>query len=327
MILLTGATGFLGQYLIDSLLAAGHEVRVLVRGANERKLPAWAKLVEVVDGDILDPLVLHKSLEGIDAVVHAAAMVSFAKRDTEKLLKINVEGTANLVDACLEVGQPRFVHVSSIASIGRTSGNDLADEDTPWLPQQAQSAYAKSKRKAEREVYRGMAEGLDVVMVNPGVILGAGDWTKGTPQLFASVHKGLRYCPNGRNGWVGAKDVAEACRHLLEGPIYNGARYILVGENADYLSVFGKMARALGVEGPRATLPRWVLVTVGKLAELAGKLSGKAPQITAAAMRSATGQQGYDGQKITQTGFAYTALDTVIQEIAERFLTDQAEQS
>ncbi|MEO1451737.1 MAG: NAD-dependent epimerase/dehydratase family protein, partial [Bacteroidota bacterium] len=167
MILLTGATGFLGQYMIDALLASGYEVRVLVRDAEQRTLPSWSKLVEVVSGDILDTLVVRKALEGVETVIHGAAMVSFAKRDRDKLMQINVEGTANLIDACLEVGQPRFIQVSSIATIGRTQDDSLADEETPWLQSQAQSDYALSKYKAEREVYRGIAEGLTAVMVNP----------------------------------------------------------------------------------------------------------------------------------------------------------------
>lgn len=327
MILLTGATGFLGTYLIDTLLTAGYEIRVLVRDAENRQLPPWSKLVEVVSGDILDALVLRKALEGIDLVIHAAAMVSFSRGDTPALLNINVRGTETLIDACLEVEQPRIIHVSSIASIGRTTDNSLADEETPWLAQQAQSGYALSKYKAEREVYRGIAEGLEAVIVNPGVILGSGDWNQGTPQLFARVADGLRFCPQGVNGWVGAKDVASACRFLMEHPAPNGSRFILVGENDSYQNVFGRMAEALGVKGPQQTLPRWVLVGAAILVERVSQWLRKPAQLTAAAMRSATGFQAYDGTKITQMGFEYTPIPQLIQQVADRYLQDHAEQS
>ena len=122
MILITGATGFLGQHLVDEFLASGYEVRVLVRNAAERNLP-WGKLVEVIDGDILDVLSLGKAVNGVDAVVHSAAMVSFWPKKREELMKVNVEGTANVVNACLDEGVPQLVHVSSIAAIGNSTDN------------------------------------------------------------------------------------------------------------------------------------------------------------------------------------------------------------
>ncbi|RMG67560.1 MAG: NAD-dependent epimerase/dehydratase family protein, partial [Bacteroidetes bacterium] len=259
MILVTGATGFLGRFVVDELLSNGRSVRVLVRDAANRTLP-WGEGVEVIDGDILDVMALAQAMEGVEAVIHAAAMVSFQKKDRERVRQVNEEGTARVVDACLAAGVRRLVHVSSIGAVGRSPKGEAITEQTPWQPEQAQSTYAKSKRRAEMEVYRGIAEGLDAVMVNPGLILGPGDWTQGTPRIFATVAGGLRFRNHGTNGLVGAADVARACHLLLDAEVPAGERYILVAANQDYGQFLGSIAEALGKRPPRWVIPRPVAI-------------------------------------------------------------------
>ncbi|MEM7655812.1 MAG: NAD-dependent epimerase/dehydratase family protein [Bacteroidota bacterium] len=320
MVLITGGTGFLGKYLVEACLEAGLEVRLLVRGAKERKLP-YGSLVEVVDGDILDVVSLEKAVEGVDFVIHAAAMVSFWGKDRERLREVNVDGTANVVNACLDANIRRLVHVSSIAAIGRSGGSQLNDEESPVLLSQANSGYARSKILAERQIYRGIAEGLEAVIVNPGLILGPGEWTSGTPKLFATIAEGMRFYPAGMVGVVSAKDVAKACLQVMEGEVAEGERFVLVAENMPYQRLFGKIAQALQVTPPSKGLAPWLARLAGTLAEQWANLWGKQPLITRASMRSATQPDQYDGSKIERMEVDYQDTEQLIEETAAAFLS------
>ncbi|MCB0843775.1 MAG: NAD-dependent epimerase/dehydratase family protein [Bacteroidetes bacterium] len=323
MILITGATGFLGQHLVDEFLASGYEVRVLVRNAAERNLP-WGKLVEVIDGDILDVLSLGKAVNGVDAVVHSAAMVSFWPKKREELMKVNVEGTANVVNACLDEGVPQLVHVSSIAAIGNSkSPEEFVTENTPWLPEHANSGYALSKRKAEMEIHRGISEGLSsAVMVNPGLIMGKGDWTQGTPKMFSVVDKGLTFYSQGIAGVVGAEDVAKACRLVLEKETSHGERFLLAAENIPYQELFQKIAKYLGKKPPSIRIPKGLALFAGKAAEMAAQITQNEPLISSESMRSGMNTRHFDGSKITQLGLEYTPVEEVIRKTAEAYLRD-----
>ncbi|MEO0898472.1 MAG: SDR family NAD(P)-dependent oxidoreductase [Bacteroidota bacterium] len=319
MILLTGATGFLGQHLLQELLTAGYEVRTLVRNEKNRNLP-WRKMVDVVEGDVLDLLALDKALEGVDTVVHAAAFVSFWKKKKEQVMKVNVEGTANLVNLCLEKGVGRILHVSSIAAIGRNK-KGINTEETPWNREDSVSTYSISKREAEYEIYRGIGEGLQAQIINPGLILGPTDnWENGTGQIFSTVYKGLKVYKGGSDGMVGVKDVARSCSFLLGKDVPNGERYILVGENWAYHDLLKEIAIALGKNPPSMKIPAWVANTGGLLNEWLSAMTGKEPGITLEAMRSSNAEDSYDGSKITRLGFEYTPIKDVIKETAEAFL-------
>ena len=171
MILITGATGFLGRHLVDELLAQGHELRLLVRNPEERALP-WGNLVEIAEGDILDIIALERAMQGIDTVIHAAALVSFARKKQAAMKRINVVGTERVVDACLAAGVERLIHISSISATGRAGAGETVDESTKWQENTSPGKYGQSKRGAEQEVWRGIEEGLHGIMLNPGVILG-----------------------------------------------------------------------------------------------------------------------------------------------------------
>lgn len=321
MILLTGATGFLGKYLADEFLAAGHELRVLVRNPETRQLP-WSSLVEVFEGDVMDVLSLERAMEGVEYVVHAAAMVSFWRKERAALMRINVEGTANVVNCCLDAGVQKLVHVSSIGALGRTNDGSPITENTIWKPEHAKSGYALSKYRAEMEVYRGIVEGLNAAMVNPGVILGAGDWTQGPPKMFTVVNKGLRFYPNGATGIVSAADVARATRLVMETDVPNGERYILVAENITFQELFTKIARSLGKTPPRWNLPNWLSLNVGRVSEVISRITGRPPIVSLESMRSSTRARTFDGSKINGLGFVYTPAEKVVEEIAKQFLGD-----
>ena len=323
MILITGATGFLGNYLVDEFLSSGYDVRVLVRNAAERNLP-WGNLVEVIDGDILDIVSLEKAVDGVDAVVHGAAMVSFWRKHKPELMKINVEGTANVVNACLDAQTPQLVHVSSIAATGKTKNGELITEDTPWQPDDVKSGYALSKRKAEMEIHRGISEGLPfAAMINPALILGKGNWTQGTPKMFTVVDRGLKFYNPGETGMVSAADVATACRLVMEKDVPVGERYILSGENMTYKELFNLMAKYLGKKPPSSQLPAWLTLNAGRVSEFLAKITKKEPIITLESMRSSMNARQFDGSKITELGLEYTPIEKVIKETAEAFLADK----
>ncbi|MEM7372900.1 MAG: NAD-dependent epimerase/dehydratase family protein [Bacteroidota bacterium] len=319
MILITGATGFLGRTLVDNCLTAGYEVRALVRNPEGRDLP-WKGLVDIAEGDVLDILSLCRAMEGVDTVLHAAAMVSFLKKDHDQLMRVNVEGTANVVDACLETGLPQLIHISSIASIGRAAKGQQSHEETPLHATHIGSNYAKSKIGAEREVQRGVAEGLQASILNPGMILGAGNWDDGTPKIFRTVANGLAFYNGGSNGWVAAEDVAQACLLAIDQDPTPGERYILVGENRSYHWFLTEVATQLKQKAPGIKIPRFVAIIAGWISEKVAPLFGKEPLLTLENMRSGTRNHAYDGSKITQLGLQYTPIEQVIAHTAQAYL-------
>lgn len=339
MVLITGATGFLGKYIVKTLNHKGYDLRLLVRNAKEREL-VWlpdsggvssngqtaTPKIEIVEGDILDLPSLIRAMEGVDMVVHAAAVVSFWKRKQKEMMEVNVKGTASVVDVCLAYGIEKLVHVSSIAALGKTKENELITEKTPWKVSRYTSDYAKSKYFAELEIYRGIAEGLFATIVNPGVILGSDtQWSDGTPKLFNIVHEGLSYYNQAHHGVVGAEDVAKAITLLMEEKIPNGERFILVAENMSQQVLFTLIAEYLHKKAPSKVLSPFMSIAAGYFSQWMARLSDSEPIITVASMRSAISSYKYDGTKLAELGFAYTPVEKVIAETAQQFLKDQKE--
>ncbi|RMG24805.1 MAG: NAD-dependent epimerase/dehydratase family protein [Bacteroidetes bacterium] len=324
MILVTGATGFLGRHIVKDLLEAGLEVRLLVRNAPERELP-WKKLVEIVEGDVLDVPALEKAMQGVDKVVHAAAAVSFWRRRRREMDAVNVKGTANVVNVCLEMGVERLVHISTTGATGKEEAGKMITEQTKWLPGKHNSYYGKTKHKAEMEIHRGVAEGLHALMLNPGVIVGPGDWSKGTPKMFRVVDKGLQFYNRGLIAVVGAEDVARATRLALQADIPAGERFILVAENLSQQEFFGYIAQELGRKPPRWKLPAELTLLVGFVSECIGTMVGKEPLITLESMKSSIRRYRYDGSKIESWGFRYTPIREVIARTAAAYLAEKAQ--
>ncbi|MDA0940227.1 MAG: NAD-dependent epimerase/dehydratase family protein, partial [Bacteroidetes bacterium] len=224
MDLVTGATGIVGMPLVVKLLAKGQTVRALHRPSSHRdrveqavrdSVPDGLSRLQWVEGDVTDPDSLEAALEGVERVFHCAALVSFHKADHAAMRAINAEGTANLVNAMLDLGTPRLIHVSSVAALGRKAGQPT-DESTLFEEQPGTSGYARSKHRAEMEAWRGAAEGLPggLVVVNPTVILGPGDFRRSSAALFRHIDQGLAWYPSGSGGYVGSEDVAEVCVRL-----------------------------------------------------------------------------------------------------------------
>lgn len=320
MILVTGATGFLGQHVVRALLGAGYDLRLLVRNAASRSLD-YGKLVETVDGDVTEVDSLARAMQGIDTVIHLAAVVSYWPKKRPLLYRVNVEGTANVVNMALEAGVKRLVHMSSIAALGHEPGDRPITEESPWMPGRENSYYSKTKYLAEMEVFRGIEEGLPAVMLNPAVVFGKTDrWSENTGKIFSVVHRGLRFFNRGLTGFVGADDVAQAVLLVLGEAPPAGERFILCAANLSQKEMLSKVARAIGKSAPTMPLPRWLTLSVGYISEGLAVLTGKEPLITRETMRSAVQRHYYDGSKITQMGLTYTPIDQVIAATGKAFL-------
>ncbi len=319
LILVTGATGFLGTHLLQTLVDAGHQVRGLYRSEQKRAqnpllTPALVAAVDWIQGDLFDLVSLEKAMQGVDRVYHTAALVSFLPGERDALYRTNVYGTAEVVNCCLNLGVPRLVYVSSIAALGRDPLEPRVTEDSPWKDGPHNSAYSISKFRAENEVWRGMQEGLEVVVVNPSVILGPGDWTEGSNRLFRTVYKGLKFYSPGQTGFVDVRDVAAAML-LLDRRDFTGRRYLLNAGNWPYRQLFEKIATAFGVSAPVWAPPRWLSELGWRVLGMVSLFRGKAPFITRETVRSAYNSFHYDGSRISrETGFVYRELDQTIAE-------------
>jgi nucleoside-diphosphate-sugar epimerase len=319
LILLTGATGFLGAHLALQLLDAGHQVRALYRSQAKRDHhPLFTKAIidqiDWVEGDLFDQSILLKAMEGVDRVYHCAAMVSFGRGQQAALMRTNVAGTAEVVNNCLVAGVPRLVYVSSIAALGRDPLQPKVSESTPWKDGPHNSPYALSKFRAENEVWRGMEEGLEVVIVNPSVILGPGDWLEGSNRLFRTVYQGLKVYSPGQTGFVDVRDVADAMIQLDKGG-HIGKRFLLNGANLAYKTLFDTIAKAFGVKPPQWCPPRWMSEVGWRFFAITSFFTRKEPFITRETVKSAYNSFEYDGSKISrEIGFSYRPIETTIQE-------------
>ena len=320
MILVTGASGFLGSSMVESLLEDGHDIRVIIRNPAAHSY-SWLKMVEVIQGDINDIKILEKAIKEVDYVIHCAATVTFWKKRKKELMFTNVKGTANVVDVCLEERVEKLVHVSSIAALGKTNDEGLVDEQSKWVRHKTTSGYAESKYRAELEVQRGVAEGLSAAIVNPGVILGPGaNWDKGTPGIIKKVDQGLPFYVESMSGLVGLKDVVKATKLVLNSSLTKGERFVLVAENWPQKRLLDTLASLLGKAAPTIKIPPFLLRIAGRLFELWGNLTNKEPFISLESARSASGGYEYDGSAIEELGLSYTSIDQVLSETVKAYL-------
>lgn len=329
MILLTGGTGFLGKYIIEELGSRGEQVRILVRNpAKVRDLPSY---VEVIQGDVLDVLSIERAMEGVDYVIHSAAVVSFWKKRHAEMREINITGTANMVNAALVNKVKKFVQISSIAALGRPE-NPIGplDEKTKWVKSKVNPVYGRSKYLAELEVYRGVEEGLKAAMINPGIIVGAGNghWDSGSPKIFKVIHKGLKYYNPGSTCFVSAGDCAKATNLLLDSDHVMGERFVLGSDNMSYKDFFSWVAKYLEVKAPSTLPPAFLARIVGRLSQFASNFSGKEPIITPETTRTSSGHYQYDGTKITrELDFSYESLEPVVAATAKIYLEEHGNRS
>ena len=314
MILVTGATGFLGSELVRQLLLQGKPVRAIKRLTSTiPTMLASSKSVEWRDADLLDEYALEEAMEGITEVYHCAAMVSFRKEDKKAMLRVNVEGTANLVNLCLRNNIRKLVHASSVAAVGNSKDGQLISETDPWQFSRSENNYAISKYESEMEVFRGIAEGLSAVIVNPSIIIGRNAGSSGSGQLFNAVKSGLKFYPAGTCGLVDVEDVAAIMIRLMDSDIET-ERFILNSENISYRELLGSIAKAYGVLPPKYPLRSWMLKS-GFLASAIGRFfTGRDLGITKEISRSASKVSRYSNEKITK------ALNTRFKPVSESIM-------
>lgn len=301
MILVTGGTGLVGAHLLYELTSSGLRVKALRRPQSNT---AWVKKIfsyytnqvetlysqiEWVEGDILDYFSLEAALAGVTRIYHCAAIVSFHGDDNDMMLNNNVKGTGNLIDAAIHNGVRKFCHVSSIAALGKTQDGSKITEDTYWTPSKRKSGYSFSKFFSEMEVWRGIEEGLDAVIVNPSIIMGPGNWDIGSPKLFQSIWKGLNYYTKGITGFVDVRDVVKAMIVLMEDKqfeVVKNQRFILNAGNMGYQDFFNKIADGLNKPRPRNFASDIKLHIAWRMAKAASFFTGKRPSITREAVSS-----------------------------------------
>ena len=328
MVLVTGGSGLVGSHLLLELIRSGQEVKALCRPGSDlsrvRDLFSWYSpesgelfdRIHWLQGDLTDLPSLESAFEGVSEVYHCAALISFDPKDREKLLKVNWEGTQNIVNLCLAKGVSHLYYTSSIATVGGSSGV-LAENDL-WDPALT-NVYATSKYLAEMEVWRGGQEGLRTVIVNPGVVLGPGFWGAGSSAFFPRVAEGMKIAPPGRTGFVGVWDVVRALRELGDSGAFN-ERFLVVAENIEYHVLIGQIAGLLQVPAPRKRLSGRQLSLLWRLGCVRHRLTGRRRRLGKALARSLQSPVDYSSEKIVnKTGFVFQPISDVLALCATNF--------
>ena len=314
MILVTGGTGLLGTHLILQLNRMG----VMPRAIFRSNIPDVVKeKAEWVNGDILDVVGLEEVMQGVKQVYHVAGFVSFNPRHRAALHKINIEGTANVVNACLEANVEKLIHVSSVSALGRLRTDQPINESMHWSEETSNSEYGKTKYLAEMEVWRGIAEGLNAAMVNPTILIGEhGDWTKGSMNIFRNIYKGFRWYSTGSTGFVDADDVARAMVLLMNSNV-SSERFVLSGENKTYQELFYLVADSFGVKRPFTKVSPMVSGVVWRLEKLKSFFTGRDPLITKESAKTGLATVTFDNSKFLKAfpDFHYQSLESSVQRI------------
>lgn len=317
MILVTGATGFLGAELIKQLTDKQLKVRAIKRSTS--KIPALIidnQLVEWVIADINEPESLADAFEDVTQVYHCAAFVSFDPKEKTKLLKINIEGTENIVTLCIE-NNARLLHVSSIAALGNAKKGEQITEKDFWEYDPHVHSYAISKYEGEMQVWRGIAEGLNAVIVNPAVIIGKNAGFAGSGAIFKLVKDGLKFYTDGATGIVDVEDVATAMILLMDSDITE-ERYTLSADNLHYKDFFAAIAQGFNIKAPSKAAKPWMLGIAWRAAKFASWFTGKAPALTKDAAKSSFNLSYYSNEKIKNTlNFEFKPLQQSILEVCQ----------
>lgn len=316
MILITGATGLVGRHLAQALVQQQQKIRATYR----LEIPTYegAEQIEWVKADILDILSLEPVMENITEVYHCAAVVSFHPSNKDILHQTNVEGTANVVNVCIQAGIRKLVYVSSVGALGRMRKEATINETMHWTPESSNSEYGKSKYLAEMEVWRGIGEGLKAVIVNPVIILGAGDWEKGSSGIFKSAYKEFPWYTDGVSGFVDVADVVRAMTLLMKSDI-TGERFILCAENVSYRELFNSIARCFGKKPPHKKVTPFLAALVWRLEAIKGMITGKSPLLTKETAHTAQARVYFDNSKLLRyvPEFQYTPLQESIGSICK----------
>lgn len=321
MILLTGGNGLVGSYVARKLLIENEAFKILVRANSDLTLlKDVLSGIQIIEGDILDIVSLEIALEGVDQIIHCAAVVSFGEINTEQMYKINVEGTKNVVNVALANGIKRFCYLSSVAAIGRDTKKLRIDENTKWVESNMNSQYAISKYQAELEVWRGIEEGLSCIMLCPTVVIGPGDWNKSSTKLFKNIYKGMVFYPSGSINVVDVRDVADAVWLALRSNI-SAERYLINAQNLSYKDFFTKIAVGFGNKPPSIKLSKTIILPFFYLLKIIAPFYLKKRFINKETILISDSHFEYGNDKFINTfNFKYRSTDDAIQWVCEELL-------
>ncbi|MCE3296453.1 MAG: NAD-dependent epimerase/dehydratase [Crocinitomicaceae bacterium] len=333
MILVTGGTGLLGSNLLFDLSASGGAIRAIYR--DPAKIGTVQKLFRKLDPelgetrfhkiewmpcDVLDVVTLEEAMTGCDYVYHCAAQVSFRRRDFNQMMKINRQGTFNVVNVALNLPVKKLCYVSSTAAVGkvRVNGHDYVVETNKWTQSPQTSGYALSKYSAEKEVWRAKEEGLNVVIINPSVIFGPGDWEESSLTIFRTLVNGLRFYTKGSNAFVDVRDVVRAMITLQNSDI-SGERFLCTGTNIRFYELFQLMSKELKVKAPSIFANRFLSGVAWRLLAIT-ELFGKKPTLTRESVSSSHSHTEYDSSRLVKAlDFKFTELsDTIAYTVKNR---------
>jgi dihydroflavonol-4-reductase len=319
MILLTGATGFLGSYIAEQLVSRNYPVKALVRQGSDRKaLSAIKEKIEFLEGDLTDILSLREAVKEADTIIHCAALVSLDKNDKNLLYKINVEATRDLVNIALENKVRNFIYISSVAALGdqliqyQSDGHQISKDTV--------SEYARSKYMGELEVWRGYQEGLKVSVLNPSVVIGPGSWQQGSPALFRYVWEKNRYYTEGNFNYVDVRDVATAVCLLLESEL-SGRGYVLNAGTTTNRNLFEEIARNFRIKAPHLSLNRKFGLFLAYVEKFRALTFRRKPLITKEIIESSFSTNLYNGRPFcSEFKFEYIPLEDSIKWTTENLV-------
>ena len=340
MILVTGGTGLVGSHLLAELVKEKDKIRAIHRKSSDlnavkhvfkyyyKNFDEKFNQIEWIEADLNDIPSLEKAFKSIDYVYHCAAIVSFNKKDYQAMRKTNIEGTANMVNLAIAHKIKKFGFVSSIATIEKNSkANKLITEKNEWNKETNNYGYAITKYGAEMEVWRGTQEGLDVFIVNPGVILGSGFWQNGTGELFSKAFEQFPFYTEGITGFVSVTDVAKAMTQLMQSNIKN-ERFILVSENWSFRELFFEMADAFNKKRPSIKVGKTLSNIAWRMEAVKSFITQKPPTITKHSASASLSKYAYDNSKIKKTlAFEFEPLEETITKVCTDFIQDKKEKN
>ena len=313
MIAITGANGLVGSFIAKRLMDEGLPVAAIIRATSTLDLlDGYTEKIIRREADVLDVPALTESLHRVSTVIHAAGLISFNPRQTRKMFDVNVEGTRNVVNACLALGIPRLIHISSVSALGRVKGVPTLDEESKWMPSALNSDYAESKYLAELEVYRGMEEGLDVALVNPSVVLAPTDWEKSSSQLFRYAWEEKSFYTDGSLNYVDVRDLAEMVFRIYSSNP-RGQKFIASAGAISFKDFFDLVGKRFNKRPPSIKVNRAVATLAATLQGIRSRLTGTEPMITRHSVRMASETFIYNHQKaIDVLGIDFHPLDETL---------------
>lgn len=319
MILITGATGLLGFHLVDHLLTTCEDrLKLLIRHEDQTKAFPDSLKLEFAIGDVKDISSLESAFQGVNKVYHCAGLISFSPFDKEELSKINIEGTINVVNCCIDFNIEKLCHVSSVAAIGIPKDGNMATEETTWDPSARHSHYGNTKYHGELEVWRGIEEGLNAVIVNPSVILGPTDWNRSSMKLFSYVKEGNKYYTSGGNNFVDVRDVVVLMDKLMNSEI-KSQRFIVSGERVLYKELFSLIANKLNMTPPAIKANKWLIEILWRLEHLKSLVFNTKPIITRETSVTAERTHSYSSQKIKERyNYQFKPIGETISYVVEK---------